>query len=199
MSEEKKMLAGQDYDSRDSELLKKYHRAKKILNTYNHLDSENSAEKDRLLTDLLHYKGSKVWIEPPFYCEYGEFISIGESSYIGPNCVFVDTNGITIGDNGLIGPCVQIYASRHPLKASERILYEGGQSRYVTSTSPVSIGENAWIGGGVIILPGVTIGDNVVIGAGSVVTKDIPDNVLAMGNPCKVIRTIDDYNRPVLV
>ena len=186
MTEKEKMLKGDYYDSRDSELIKMYHNARKLLKEYNNLNSELIHERERILSDLFEYKASGVWIETPFFCDYGENISIGENTFINTNCMFLDNNKITIGKNGLIAPYVQIYTATHPLKASERIIGNGNKTRYLTSTKPVTIGDNVWIGGNSIIFPGVTIGNNVTIGAGSVVTKDIPDNVLAFGNPCEV-------------
>lgn len=190
MTEKEKMLNGEFYNSRDSELLKIYHRARKLLKEYNNLDSELLQERDRVLTELLGFKGSSVWIETPFFCDYGENISIGENTFINTNCMFLDNNKIVIGKNALIAPYVQIYTTSHPIKASERILESKKGTSYLTSTKPVVIGDNVWIGGNSVIFPGVTIGDNVTIGAGSVVTKNIPDNVLAFGNPCKVIKEI---------
>lgn len=186
MTEKDKMLNGDYYDSRDAELLKMYHKARKLLKEYNTLDSELIQERERILNALLGFKGSGVWIETPFFCDYGENISIGENTFVNTNCMFLDNNTITIGENGLIAPYVQIYTASHPLKASERIIKENNISRYLTSTKPVKIGNNVWIGGNAVIFPGVTIGDNVSIGAGSVVTKNIPDNVLAYGSPCEV-------------
>ena len=188
MTEKEKMLNGDFYDSRDPELLKMYHKARKLLSEYNNLDSELSQERDRILNELFEFKGSGVWIEAPFFCDYGQNISIGKNTFVNTNCMFLDNNRITIGENGLIAPYVQIYTATHPLKASERIITEGNETRYLTSAKPVTIGNNVWIGGNSIIFPGVVIGDNVTIGAGSVVTKNIPDDVLAVGNPCKVVK-----------
>ena len=184
------MLQGKNYYSRDPELINMYHRARRLLHQYNHLPSELLAEREQILNDLLESKGSGVWIETPFFCDYGENISIGENTFINTNCIFLDSNKITIGKNGLIAPYVQIYTATHPLKASVRIVENAEGSHYLTSAKPVSIGNNVWIGGNTVIFPGVSIGDNCTIGAGSVVTKDIPDNVLALGNPCGVIREI---------
>ena len=186
MSEKQKMLNGEFYNTRDPELLSMYHKARKLLKEYNNLDSELTQIRERILTDLLGYKGKGVWIETPFFCDYGAYISIGENTFVNTNCMFLDNNTITIGKNGLIAPFVQIYTASHPINATERIQTEGDSTRYLTATKPVQIGDNVWIGGNAIILPGVTIGDNVTIGAGSVVTKDIPSNVLAYGNPCSV-------------
>lgn len=186
MTEKEKMINGDYYNSRDSELIKMYHKARKLLKQYNNLDSELIQEREQVLTNLFEFKGSDVWIEAPFFCDYGENISIGKNTFINTNCMFLDNNKIIIGENGLIATYVQIYTANHPLKASERIIVEGTESRYLTSTKPVTIGNNVWIGGNSVIFPGITIGNNVTIGAGSVVTKSIPDNVLAFGNPCKI-------------
>jgi maltose O-acetyltransferase len=172
------------------ELIEMYHKARKLLKTYNSLDSELTSEREKILGELFDYKGAGVWIESPFFCDYGENISIGENTFVNTNCMFLDDNKITIGKNGLIAPYVQIYTAIHPLKASDRIIQSGNETRYLTSTKPVKIGDNVWIGGNSVIFPGVTIGNNVTIGAGSVVTKDIPDNMLAFGNPCEIKRKI---------
>ena len=190
VTEKEKMLKGERYNSRDTELLDMYHRARRLLRTYNLLESEKLEERDQILTELLADKGHGVWIEAPFFCDYGENISIGSNTFINTNCMFLDNNTINIGKNGLIAPYVQIYTATHPLKAAERIIEDQNGSRYLTSSKPVSIGDNVWIGGNSIIFPGVTIGNNVTIGAGSVVTKDIPSDVLALGNPCEVIRKL---------
>ncbi len=190
MTEKEKMLHGDHYDSRDPELIKLYHKARKLLKQYNNLDSELIAEREEILSKLFEFKGSGVWIEAPFFCDYGENISIGENTFVNTNCMFLDNNKISIGKNGLIAPYVQIYTTNHPLKASDRIINKENHSRYLTSSKPVVIGDNVWIGGNSVIFPGVTIGDNVTVGAGSVVSKSLPNNVLAFGNPCKVIRPL---------
>lgn len=190
MTEKEKMLNGDYYNSRDPELIKMYHQARKLLKIYNNLDSELMTEREQILMDLFEFKGDGVWIETPFFCDYGKNISIGDNTFINTNCMFLDNNKITIGKNGLIAPYVQIYTASHPTAAAQRIIENEQGSRYLTSAKPVTIGNNAWIGGNSIIFPDVTIGDNVTIGAGSVVTKSIPDNVLALGNPCKVIKEI---------
>ena len=130
-----------------------------------------------------------IYFEPPFHCEYGNHIDVGENFYANVNCIMLDVGKITIGDNVLFGPNVSIYTAGHPIHPESRNSgYEYG--------IPVTIGSNVWIGGSCVILPGVSIGNNVVIGAGSVVTKDIPDNVCAAGNPCRVIPEITDADRP---
>ena len=136
-------------------------------------------------------KGKNLWITAPFYVDYGNNIYFGNNCEVNMNCTFLDDNIIRIGDNALIAPNVQIYTAFHPTNAIDRFgePKEDGSFEFCkTQTAPVIIGNNVWIGGGAVILPGVTIGNNVVIGAGSVVTKDIPDNVIAVGNPCRVIR-----------
>ncbi len=190
MTEKEKMLGGDPYDSRDPELLEMYHRARKWLKVYNNLDSSNLSEREAVLDRLVGHKGEDVWIETPFYCDYGDHLSIGARTFINTNCIFLDNNRITIGENGLIAPYVQIYTATHPLSASERIIGQGTSTRYRTTAHPVTIGDNVWIGGNTVICPGVSIGHNTTIGAGSIVTRDIPDNVLAFGNPCKVIRRL---------
>lgn len=180
------MLNGENYNSRDPDLLEQYHKARLLLKKYNHLDSRELQERESILHSLFKACGKGVWIETPFFCDYGEHIYIGANTFINANCIFIDNNKITIGENVLIGPHVQIYTAGHPLKASERIVKTENGTHYLTSTKPVTIGDNVWIGGNSVIFPGVSIGNNVTIGAGSVVTKSVPDNVLAFGNPCKI-------------
>lgn len=190
MTEKEKMLAGQHYGSRDPELLVLYHKARKLFQEYNRIESTQTIRRHEILEELLHHKGEGVWIEAPFYCDYGENITIGSHTFINANCFFLDNNLISIGKNCLLGPYVQIYTAKHPLKASERIVQGANGPSYLTSTSAVSIGDNVWIGGNTVIMPGITIGNNVTIGAGSVVTKNIPDDVLAFGNPCKIAKEL---------
>lgn len=185
MTEKEKMLAGKLYDCGYPELLKQWHLAKDLIRNYNQLDSKNLEEKEKILNLLLGGRGKNLWITPPFYVDYDN------NCEINMNCTFLDDNIIHIGDNALIAPNVQIYTAFHPTNAKGRfgkIKEDGSFDFCKTQTAPVIIGNNVWIGGGVIILPGVTIGNNVVIGAGSVVTKDIESNVVAFGNPCRVIR-----------
>lgn len=184
------MLDSEPYDSRDPELLSLYHKARTLILAYNSCDSRDLERRNSLLIQLLGKAEKGIWIEAPFFCDYGINIEIGENTFVNTNCMFLDDNKIKIGKNCLIAPYVQIYTATHPLKASERIYQDGYSTRYHTYTKPVIIGDNVWIGGNSVIFPGVTIGNNVTIGAGSVVTKDIPRNVLAYGNPCKVIRSL---------
>lgn len=191
MTEREKMLAGELYDCGDSQLLSQWHRAKNLVRDYNQTNSKNLEEKDSILTELLGGRGANVWITAPFFVDYGNNIYLGNNCEVNMNCTFLDDNKIIIGNNALIAPNVQIYTAFHPTNAQERFgeVKEDGSFQFCkTQTAPVVIGNNVWIGGGVIIMPGVTIGDNVVIGAGSVVTKDIPSNKIAYGNPCRVVR-----------
>lgn len=191
MTEKEKMLAGELYDCGDPELLAQWHRAKDLVRDYNNADSANSQEKERILTELLGGKGTSLWITPPFFADYGKNIYFGNNCEVNMNCTFLDDNVIRIGNNALIAPNVQIYTAFHPTNAMERFgqQKEDGSFQFCkTQTAPVIIGDNVWIGGGVIIMPGVTIGNNVVIGAGSVVTKDVPRDSIAYGNPCRVMR-----------
>jgi len=191
MTEREKMLAGELYDCGDIELLSQWHRAKNLVRDYNQTNSENLEEKNRILTELLGERGANLWITAPFFVDYGNNIYFGNNCEVNMNCTFLDDNKIIIGNNALIAPNVQIYTAFHPTNAQERFgeAREDGSFEFCkTQTAPVVIGNNVWIGGGVIIMPGVTIGDNVVIGAGSVVTKDIPSNKIAYGNPCRVVR-----------
>ena len=188
MSERDKMLAGEVYDCGDAELLSIWHRAKKLQQEYNQSPSTDREKLDALMTQLLGSKGENTWVAAPFFVDYGEHIHLGNNVEINMNCVFLDCNRIEIGHHSGIGPGVHIYTVYHPINAKDRL---GEKSNFWRSqTSQVKIGNNVWIGGGSIILPGVTIGDNTTIGAGSVVTKDIPSNVLALGNPCRVVRDI---------
>ena len=182
MTEREKMLAGQLYDCGDAELLTQWHKAKDLARDYNRTDSADVEEKERILSALLGGKGKNLWITAPFYVDYGNNIYFGNNCEVNMNCTFLDDNIIRIGDNALIAPNVQIYTAFHPTNAN------GSFEFCKTQTAPVIIGKNVWIGGGAIIMPGVTIGNNVVIGAGSIVTKDIPDNAIAYGNPCRVVR-----------
>lgn len=191
MTQREKMLAGELYDCGDPELLSRWHRAKDLIRDYNLTDSADTERKDRILSELLGGRGKNLWITAPFYVDYGSNIYFGNNCEVNMNCTFLDDNCIVIGDNALIAPNVQIYTAFHPTNAADRFggpKADGSFAFCKTQTAPVIIGKNVWIGGGAILMPGVTIGDNVVIGAGSVVTRDIPANTIACGVPCRVIR-----------
>ncbi len=188
MTEKEKMLAGELYDCGDAELLALWHRAKDLARDYNLTNSSDTKRKSELLNELLGKVGNQLWITPPFHVDYGCNIYFGNNCEVNMNCTFLDDNKIIIGDNVLIAPNVQIYTAYHPTHYLDRFTISENETFNFckTQTAPVIIGKNVWIGGGTIILPGVTIGDNTVIGAGSVVTKDIPAVTIAYGNPCKV-------------
>lgn len=188
MTEKEKMLAGELYDCGDAELLALWHRAKDLARDYNLTNSSDTKRKSELLNELLGKVGNQLWIPPPFHVDYGCNIYFGNNCEVNMNCTFLDDNKIIIGDNVLIAPNVQIYTAYHPTHYLDRFTISENETFNFckTQTAPVIIGKNVWIGGGTIILPGVTIGDNTVIGAGSVVTKDIPADTIAYGNPCKV-------------
>lgn len=183
MTEKELMLAGQLYDAADPELVKLRVRARQITRAYNSTDEEQRDIRRTLLNRLLGQMPPKIEIEPPFRCDYGWNIYLGQNFYANFGVVMLDVCEIRIGENVLLAPNVQLYTAHHPLSLEERLTgRELG--------SPISIGNNVWIGGGALVLPGVTIGDNSVIGAGSVVTKAIPANVVAAGNPCRVLRAV---------
>lgn len=184
MTEKEKCRLGLLYDANyDTEILADRERAKELLYDYNRLRPSQQGERTQLLKQLLGKTGNNLIIEPPFACDYGYNIEVGENFYANVNLVILDGAKVSIGDNAFIAPNVGIYTAGHPLDVEQR-------NRGLEYALPVTIGHNVWIGAGVSILPGVTIGDNTVIGAGSVVTKDIPSNVLAVGNPCRVIKDI---------
>ncbi|MNR87399.1 Maltose O-acetyltransferase [compost metagenome] len=182
-SEKQKMLEGELYLASDPELTAERKRARRLTRLYNQTTEEQSTEREDLLRELLGSVGNRIEIEPPFRCDYGSNIDAGDGLYMNFDCVILDCAPVRIGSNVLCGPGVHIYAATHPLEAEARI--KGPEL-----AKPVTIGNNVWIGGGAIIGPGVTIGENSTIGAGSVVTRDIPPNVFAAGNPCRVIREL---------
>lgn len=185
MTEKEKCRLGQLYDANyDKELLADRERVKERLYDYNRLRPSQQDERTQLLKSILGKTGNSVIMEPPFACDYGYNIEVGENFYANVNLVILDGAKVTIGDNAFIAPNVGIYTAGHPLDAKQR-------NQGLEYARPVTIGHNVWIGAGVSILPGVTIGDNAVIGAGSVVTKDIPASVLAVGNPCRVVKEIE--------
>ncbi|MEL6867177.1 MAG: sugar O-acetyltransferase [Bacteroidota bacterium] len=180
-SELQKMLADELYDASDPQLVEMRDKARRLFYRYNRLSHDATAEKYLLLKELLGSMGQKINIEAPFYCDYGVHIHVGENFFMNFNGIILDCAEVFIGDNVAFGPNVQLYAAYHPLDAAERI--KGPEL-----AAPIRIGDNVWLGGGVIVCQGVTIGANTTIGAGAVVTKDIPANVFAAGNPCRVIR-----------
>jgi len=182
MTERDKMLAGELYDALDAELVAGRDRARDLCQTLNATREADREERRRLLRKIFGKGGDTVWLQPPFFCDYGTNIELGERVFFNFNCTVLDVCKVTIGDYTQFGSGVQILTPLHPLNAELRRKQEYG--------APVSIGADVWVGSGALILPGVTIGDRTVIGAGSVVTHDIPSDVLAVGNPCRVLRPI---------
>ena len=187
MTELEKKQSGQIYDARDPELRKQQNRAKNLMRTYNGLPAEDIEERSRVLSELLGRFGKNARVNQPLYVDYGYNIHLADNSFINMHCTLLDTAPIIIEESTMIGPDVKIYTAIHALDGAERFWLEpDGIAAVKTYTAPVKIGKFTWIGGGSVILPGVTIGDNVVIGAGSVVTESIPDNAIACGNPCQI-------------
>ena len=182
-TEREKMLAGELYLPLDPELTAARRRARDLMRAYNATREEDAELRRRTLQDLLGRGGDTAWIEPPFFCDYGRHIELGERAFFNFNCVILDVCPVRIGSFCLFGPAVQIYTAMHPMDAALRRQQEHGR--------PVEIGDDVWVGGGALILPGVRVGSRTVIGAGSVVTRDLPDDVFAAGNPCRVIRAIE--------
>ncbi|MGH0418212.1 sugar O-acetyltransferase [Bacillus cereus] len=192
MSEKTKMLNGELYTD-DSELISDRNKARELTRKYNTSPPTELNLRNNILKKLFKSLGKNAYIEPPFICDYGSQIEWGENSYANFNCVILDSAFVKVGNNVMLGPNVNIYTATHSIYPSLRndIQKEGLES-LITYAKPVVIEDGVWIGGSSIILPGIKIGANSVIGAGSIVTKDIPANVVAVGNPCKVIKTIDE-------
>jgi maltose O-acetyltransferase len=178
MSERAKMLAGELYDAMDPGLVAARRRARDLVARY------NADPVPALLRELLGEVGAEAVVEPPFRCDYGENVFVGERFYANAGCVFLDCARITIGDRVLLGPGVHVYAATHPVDAETR-------SRGLEYARPVTIGDDVWIGGAAVVLPGVTIGDRAVVGAGSIVTRDVSADVVAAGNPCRPLRELE--------
>lgn len=180
MTEKEKMIQGDVYNPADPRLVLERYRANRICVKYNRKALNEVDMRNRRMRKLLKTTGN-FWIKPPFYCDYGYNITLGRNVMLNYGCTILDVCPVSIGDHTLIGPNTQIYTACHPTDSKER-------AQDIEFGKPVTIGKNVWIGGGCIILPGVTIGDHAVIGAGSVVTKDIPEYSIAAGNPCRMIR-----------
>ena len=187
-SEKEKMISGKPYNAFDDELVNERLYAKELIFDFNSFRPNETINRNELIKRLLGKIGNSFIIEPPFRCDYGYNIEIGENFYSNYNLIILDCAKVLIGDNVMIGPNVSIYTAGHPVH------YEIRNQGYEYAF-PVSIGNNVWIGGNAVINPGVTIGDNSVIGSGSVITKDIPGNVIAAGNPCKVLRGINEEDK----
>ncbi len=177
------MLAGELYDASDPELSAERRVARDLFKQLNDSRDEEIELRQQIISKLFKKAGDGVWIEPPFYCDYGSNTSLGDKVYINFNCVILDVAEVAIGSNVLLAPAVQIYTATHPVEAETR-------RQWLEYAKPITIGDDVWIGGGAIICPGVTIGSRSVIGAGAVVTKDVPDDVIVAGNPAKIIRKL---------
>lgn len=184
-TEKEKMLAGEPYDPMDAQLLAERREARRLIKAFNDMPHVQLDERLRLLKELIPASGAGVWIEPPFYCDYGSNITLGERVYFNFNCVVLDVAPVRIGSRVMFGPAVQVYAATHPLNAAQR-------SSGVEFGKPIEIGDDVWVGGGAIVCPGVRIGARAVIGAGSVVTRHVPEDVFAAGNPCRVVKQITE-------
>lgn len=183
-TEKEKMLAGELYDALDPLLSEERLKARLLLKELNDSREDETEKRSRILEELIPNAGEGLWLQPPFYCDYGYNITVGERVFFNFNCVVLDVTTVTIGSRTLFGPNVQIYTATHPMYHQER-------ASGLEYARPITIGEDVWVGGSAVICPGVTIGHRSVIGAGSVVTKDIPADVFAAGNPCRVIRPIE--------
>ncbi len=183
MSEREKMLRGELYDAEDPELAAARRRCRALLRRLNDSRDEEEGLRRDVFRKLFGAHGAQLWIEPPFYCDYGTNITIGDRVYFNFNCVVLDPAEVRVGDDVLFGPAVQLYTATHPISWKNRRTRK-------ESARPIEIGSDVWIGGGAIVQPGVAIGERSVIGAGSVVTKDVPSDVFAAGNPCRVVREV---------
>lgn len=190
MSEKKKMLRGMLYDANDAELIREREIAKELCYDFNHLRPSAVQEQTEVLKKLLGGTKDAFTVIAPFYCDYGYNITLGENFFANHNTVILDCAKVTFGDNVFVAPNCGFYTAGHPIDIQRR--NAGLEYAY-----PITVGDNVWIGAGVHVLPGVTIGSNVVIGAGSVVNRDIPDNCVAVGNPCRVIRPITEEDKQI--
>ena len=188
MTEWERLQNGLIYNDFDEDLFNRRVSAKKLFRAYNKTEDDEIELRSQLLNQLFKKVGKNVWIEPDFKCEFGKNITIEDDVYINFGCVILDCAEVTIGSHTLLGPNIGLYPVNHAIDAEERI--NGG-----CCGKPIHIGKNVWLGGDVKVLAGVSIGDNTIIGTGSIVTKDIPANVIAVGNPCKVLRKITDKDK----
>lgn len=188
MTEYEKMIAELPYVSADESCKRKMRANKQRIYEFNNLPPERFAEGPELLKKIFGKTGKNVYVEQPFHCDYGINIEVGENFYANYNCVILDVAKVKIGDNVMFAPNVALYTAGHPV-------YPDTRNSGVEYGIGITIGNNVWLGGNVVVLPGVKIGDNAVIGAGSVVTKDVPSNVIAAGNPCRIIREITQEDK----
>lgn len=188
MTEWERLQQGLIYNDFDEDLFERRVAAKKLFKAYNKTNDDEGELRNKILQQLFKQIGKNVWIEPDFKCEFGKNITIEDDVYINFGCIILDCAEVTIGSHTLFGPNIGLYPVNHSTDVQERI--NGG-----CYGKPIHIGKNVWLAGDVKVLAGVTIGDNTIIGTGSIVTKDIPSNVIAVGNPCKVIREITDKDK----
>lgn len=179
------MLAGELYDPLDKQLSEERLKARLLIKDLNESPEDQPEARARTVKALLPHSSPDVWIQPPFYCDYGSNIQTGNKVFFNFNCVVLDVAQVTIGSRTMFGPNVQIYTATHPMEHKVR-------ASGLENAKPITIGDDVWVGGCAVICPGVSIGDRSVIGAGSVVTKDIPADVFAAGNPCRVIRLLKE-------
>jgi maltose O-acetyltransferase len=177
-TEKQKMLSGDLYIAADPELVAERKRCRQLTRRLNSWDYEDRAVYQAILAELMPNAQPNVWIEPPFYCDYGYNVYAGAGVFMNFNCVILDVMPVRIGDGTMFGPNVQVYTATHPIDAAERT----AGPEYAR---PITIGRDCWIGGSAVISPGVTIGDRVIVGAGAVVTKDVPDDTIVVGNPAR--------------
>ncbi len=196
MKEFDKMIAGQYYHANDPELGELRKKAHQLAIDFNNTQEYETEKRSQLIKELLGKVGKNCWIEPNIRVDYGQNVFLGDRFYANFDCIFLDCAPITFGNDVFIGPRVCFYTACHPIHYLDRnqFINDKGVLDDLEYAKPISVGSNVWIGGSTVILPGVTIGDNVVIGAGSVVTKSLPSNVVAVGNPCHVIREITDQD-----
>jgi maltose O-acetyltransferase len=183
-SEKQKMLTGELYNAQDPQLVEGRRKARDLIKELNDSRAGDEERRSSIILQLFASAGKNIWIEPPFYCDYGTNITVGDNVYFNFNCVALDPAPVVVGSNVLFGPNVQIYTASHPIAYLER-------RTGLEFAKAIEIGSDIWIGGSVILGPGVVVGSRSVIGAGSVVTKDIPEGVFAAGNPCRVIRELE--------
>ncbi|TXE13551.1 sugar O-acetyltransferase [Algoriphagus aquimarinus] len=183
MTEKEKMLAGELYQAGDPELAAERLKARKLVKTFNDSDPEDTELRVSLIRKIFGKAGKNFWVEPPFYCDYGTNIEVGDDVFFNFNCVVLDVCKVTLGDRVFVAPNVQFYPATHPLDSVKRgEMWEYGK--------PITIGNDVWIGGSAVICPGVSIGDRTVVAAGAVVTKDFPADVVIGGNPAKIIKNL---------
>ena len=184
-TEKEKMLAGELYNPLEAELSRDRVRTRLLIKALNDTCEDDPESRAKILRELIPHAQEDLWLQPPFYCDYGYNMIVGQKVFFNFNCVVLDVTHVTIGDRTMFGPNVQIYTATHPLDHKAR-------ASGLEYARPIHIGSDVWVGGSAVICPGVRIGDRAVIGAGSVVTRDIPSDVFAAGNPCRIVRNLTE-------